>query len=117
MLKKKMRMQYKWEKFICTVYNVSVYSNLIDISIKTEQNKKWCQLLSNLKPCDKSLCKLYRSLWGKGKNQIYYINFRNTKITSNKEKAEILANIFVQANNLTSNYIHLIDKSINDKVN
>lgn len=88
-------------------------TKLIDKSINMERNRKWSNLLNNLKPGDKAFWKISRSLRGKNKNQIPYLNNGNTRITSDSQKAEILAKSFEQANNLTTNYKHSNDTSVN----
>lgn len=85
---------------------------MIDKTINFDRNSKRCHLLSNLKPGDKSFWKISRSLRGVSKNQIPFINYGNTKLTSDTDKAEALANTFAQSNNLTSHYKHSIDKHI-----
>lgn len=76
---------------------------MIDKNINEECNQKWNQLLTNLKPGDKSFWRVSRSLRGTGKNKIPNINIGNTKVTSDIEKTDILANAFSQANKLTLN--------------
>ena len=58
-----------------------------------------------------------RNLRGKGKTKIPDFKVGNSKITTNNEKAEILASTFIQANSLTYHYNHPSDQHITSIVN
>ncbi|KAI8126988.1 putative RNA-directed DNA polymerase from transposon X-element [Lucilia cuprina] len=91
-------------------------SKLIDENINTERNRKWSALLSQLKPGDKSFWRISRNLRAKGQTKIPHLNVGITKIISDSGKAEVLANRFVQANNLTAHFSHSFDKKVDSLV-
>lgn len=89
---------------------------IINKRITSERNKKWNDLLTGMKTGDKRFWKISRKLRGKGKAQIPYLMHGNTKLISDTEKSEILAETFAKSNKLTSNYSHPSDKRINSIV-
>lgn len=80
------------------------------------RNDKWNQLLSKLKPGDKSFWKISRNLRGKHNSNIPYFIEGSRKIVADYEKAQKLLKCFSESHNLTSNFKHSIDKTVNRKV-
>lgn len=95
---------------------VKLLNIMINNKIKAERNNKWNMMLSQLKPGDKSFWRISRSLRGKSNKKIPHFNQGNRKINTDEEKAEILADTFATANNITCNYKHSIDKTVNATV-
>lgn len=92
-------------------------NKIINKRINSERNRKWSNLLENMKPGDKRFWKLSRSLRGKRKNQIPHLEVGNDKLISDAEKAESLADIFSQSHYLTINNNHPSEAKINDRIN
>lgn len=104
------------EKLLYERY-IKLLSKSIDKHINTERNEKWTKLLSDMKAGDKKFWKISRSLRGKGKIKIPCLNVGAVKINSDYEKAQLLANTFVAANNLSTHFSHSQDRYVNAKVN
>lgn len=96
---------------------VKLLTNMINGEINKDRNKKWQNMLSKLKPGDKNFWKISRYLRGKHNKRIPYFTQGNTKIITDNEKSELLAETFSAANNLTSNYSHSFDKTVNSSAN
>lgn len=96
------------------VYNqcIRFLTKTINRQINKERNRQWSYLLENMTPGDKKFWKVSRSLRGKRKMQLPPLEVGNDKLVSDEEKAEILANTFLNSHILTQNYKHPSEHNI-----
>lgn len=97
--------------------SAKLLSIIITDRINIERNRKWNNMLSKLQPGDKSFWKISKKLRGKSNKTIPNFIIGNASISSDENKAQILADTFAASNGLTSNYKHSFDKVVNSVVN
>lgn len=96
---------------------VKLLSIIINDRIKLYRNRKWNNMLSKLKPGDKSFWKISKHLRGKCDKKIPNLLIGSRQVNTDEEKAKLLADTFSAANNTTTNYKHSVEKLVKSKIN